>query len=199
MLIRHISTVSIQPFWVALFWDSFVFSVVLFMIMSSMSRHFAPEMYSYFITGWRNLMIESLPWEWGLVWQLQVARSYQISKWWAALEGQPLRIRAAYMCLFLRKRQRDFSVRIWFKLRFCCFRRFCCFPEILLIWIRTEKSFGLFPENEKRGRYRLPCSVEAALQGHLITSNPDRTWLPGAALLIPIMLLNGATLITSET
>ena len=79
---KHVWTASIQLFWVALFWDSFVFSVVLFMTTSSMSRHFVPEVYSYFITGRRNLMpvIESLPWEWGLEGQLQVARFYQILK-----------------------------------------------------------------------------------------------------------------------
>jgi len=44
----------------------------------------------------------------------------------------------------------------------------------------------------KRGTYRLPWSAEAALQGLLTSSKFDRTWLPGAALLTPI--LKGATL-----
>jgi len=133
------------------------------------------------------------------------------------------------MVLFLGKRHRDFSVRISFELRFCCFARFCCFPEILLFprdfavsqrfccfpevllfrdsnrnisaevfavsqrfccfEIRTETCLCLYP---KRGPYKLLWSAEAALQGQLITSKSGRTWLPGAALLTPI--LKGATL-----
>jgi len=75
-----------------------------------------------------------------------------------------------------------------FELRFAVWR-FCYFPEIFLFWIGTEKFFVSFL---KRGQYELPWSAEAALEGQLITSESDRTWLPGSALLNPI--LKGATL-----
>ena len=44
----------------------------------------------------------------------------------------------------------------------------------------------------KRETKKLPWSPKAALQGQLISSTSGRTWLPGTALLIPI--LEGATL-----
>ena len=95
----------------------------------------------------------------------------------------------------LGKRPMHFSVWISFEQRFCCFERFCCFPEILLFRDsnRNYESLCLFL---KRGLDRLPWSAETALRGQLIASRSGRTWLPGAALLTPI--LKGATLTQSH-
>jgi len=49
---------------------------------------------------------------------------------------------------------------------------------------QTEKSLGfLLKEIPKK----LPWSTETTFQGQLITSKSDRTWVPGAALLTPIL------------
>ena len=66
--------------------------------------------------------------------------------------------------ILLRKRPKDFSVRISFEQRFCCFEKFCCFPEIQVcsFEIRTETG-SLFQKWFKKAALgRRGCPSRAA-------------------------------------